>query len=322
MAHIIFDQKQIELEDGQSVLSVLLNQDYAIPNSCQAGVCQSCLMQAVEGEIPEAAQVGLKDTLKAQGYFLACCCQPEETLHVVAANETQLRSSAIVMEHERLGTDILRLRLQPPANFKYRAGQYINIWKTENLARSYSLASVSHLDDTLELHIRHVADGQVSSWLHNEIKPGDSLQIQEASGDCFYVPENAQDKMLLAGTGTGLAPLIGIARDAISQGYTGEIHLIHGVRQEQDLYLHHTLQEMASQHSQFYYYANVLESASESENISLEQQVLNLVAEPAQCKAYLCGDANIVNTLKKKLFLSGMAMTDIYSDAFLISTAK
>ncbi len=320
MSHIIFDEKQIELADGQSVLSALLDHNYDIPHSCQAGVCQSCMMQAVDGEIPEAAQVGLKDTLKEQGYFLACSCQPTQPLQVVAADDTELRSVATVLEHELLGDDILRLRLTSPVNFDYRAGQFISIWKTETLARSYSLASVAILDDFLELHIRRIPDGKLSSWLHDEIKSGDELTIQAATGDCFYVAGDMQQKMLLAGTGTGLAPLIGIARDALSQGHSGEIHLIHGARREEDLYLHQTLQKMAQQYSQFHYYANVLELDNESDLISsqpLDQQILDVAVEPADWRAYLCGDAAIVNSLKKKLFMSGMAMTSIYSDPFL-----
>jgi CDP-4-dehydro-6-deoxyglucose reductase, E3 len=328
MAHIIFDKMQIELNEGQSVLSALLERDYAIPNACQAGVCQSCMLQAVEGEVPAGAQVGLKDTQKEQGYFLACCCQPQKPLHVVQAGDESLRSQVKVTGHEFLSGDVLRLRLQPVNNFAYRAGQFITVWKNASLGRSYSLASVAELDDGLELHIRRIANGQLSNWLHDEIKIGDELQIQSATGDCFYVPGNEQQKTLLAGTGTGLAPLIGIARDALQQGHSGEIHLIHGSRNLDDLYMHQTLLEMAKQYSQFHYYANVLElsdtQCSEQENASisttpLEQQVIELATNPADCKAYLCGDAGMVNRLKKKLFLSGVGMSNIYTDAFVNS---
>jgi len=325
MTHIIFDNKQIELEEGQSVLSVLLDKNYDIPNSCQAGVCQSCMMQAVEGEIPVAAQAGLKDTLREQGYFLACSCQPTSPLHVVAANDVELKCSATVAEHTLLSEHVLRLRLKPQSDFVYRAGQFINIWKSDKLTRSYSLASVAQLDEFLELHIRHIPNGKLSSWLHDEIQIGDELNIQAANGDCFYVPGNAEQKLLLAGTGTGLAPLIGIARDAIAQGHKGEIHLIHGVRRQEDLYLHQTLLDMAETYPQFHYDTNVLEAddnRDQASDRSLQQHILDTAVEPVQWKAYLCGDAAIVNSLKKALFMSGMAMGNIYSDPFLISAAE
>ncbi len=335
MSHIIFDEKRIELDKGQTVLSALLDRDYDIPNSCQAGVCQSCIMQAVDGDIPAEAQTGLKDTLIVQGYFLACSCQPKTPLKIIKADAKALRSNATVIEHEFLGTNILRLRLKTEHDFKYRAGQFITVWKNAKLGRSYSLASVADLDDSLELHIRRINDGKLSNWLHDEVKTGDILQIQAATGNCFYTPGQSEQKTLLAGTGTGLAPLIGIARDALQQGHQGDIHLIHGTTQSDELYLHKTLLEMERKHTQFHYHANVLnyndelksensledDSISSISSIPLEQQVVDVTANsesnPAEWKVFLCGDEVIVNSLKKKLFLNGVSMTNIYSDPFV-----
>ena len=287
-------------------------------------------MQAIDREIPESAQIGLKDTLKAQGYFLACSCQPKTSLHVVKANDTTLNYSATVIEHEFLGVDILRLRLKPEQTFEYRAGQFVTLWKTQSLGRSYSIASVAELDDSLEFHIRRITGGQLSNWLHDEVKVGDSLQLQAATGNCFYMPGSMEQKIILAGTGTGLAPLIGIARDALHQGHSGEIHLIHGTLQKEDLYLHQTLLDMAEQNEQFHYYANVLKLSDQSVtdnanssigSIPLEQQVIEIAVKPDEWKAYLCGDENIVNSLKKTLFLSGVNMKNIYTDPFVSSTS-
>ena len=77
MTDILFNGQTIRVKIGQTVLSALLEQGHNIPNSCRAGVCQSCLIQATEGDVPPEAQTGLKDTLKAQGYFMACSCKPE-----------------------------------------------------------------------------------------------------------------------------------------------------------------------------------------------------------------------------------------------------
>jgi len=320
MPHIIFDEQRIELDEGQTVLSALLDRGYDIPNSCRAGVCQTCLMQAVEGEVPETAQTGLKDTLKTQGYFLACSCEPQTPLRVVASEANILRCPATVIEHELLCADILRLRLEPEQGVDYRAGQYITLWKDDMIGRSYSLASVAELDEYLELHIRRIPDGIVSNWLHDEIKTGDTLQIQAATGNCFYIPGSAEQKMLLAGTGTGLAPLIGIARDALRQGHSGDIQLIHGTRQVDDLYLHQTLLDMATQHANFHYHASVLQADKLTAPIStvpLEQRVMELATDPTDWRIYLCGDVDMVNTLKKKLFLAGASISNIYTDPFV-----
>lgn len=323
MPHIVYKENRIELNEGQTVLSALLEHSHEIPNSCRAGVCQSCLMQASDGTVPEHAQDGLKDTLKSQGYFLACICKPAEPLHIIDSKNIHQRYTARVINHEFINDDILRLRLKTEQTFDYHAGQFINLWMNKKVMRSYSLASVDKLDDFLELHIRRVPDGLVSNWLCDEISSVDSLQIQTATGDCFYVPGSPSQKLLLAGTGTGLAPLIGIARDALSQGHQGEIHLIHGARHKDDLYMHQTLGNLAKKYKQFYYHTNVLipdNGAQTGSPVPLDLQLQKVAGDDiAESKFYLCGDADIVKKLKTKMFLAGASMKNIYSDPFIIA---
>lgn len=322
MTHIIYKDTRIEIKEGQTVLSALLENSYDIPNSCRAGVCQSCLMQATDGEVPVVAQDGLKDTLKSQGYFLACSCKPETPLHIVDSKNNQQQYSARVLEHEFINDYVLRLRLKIEQPYYYHAGQFINLWMDKKISRSYSLASVDKLDDFLELHIRRIPNGVVSNWLCDEISIGDTIQIQAATGDCFYTPGSSKQKLLLAGTGTGLAPLIGIARDALAQGHKGEIHLIHGARFADDLYMHQTLLKMAEKYNQFHYHTNVLQSENllSIEHQSIDQQLLDVAgSDLAESKFYLCGDADIVNKLKTKMFLAGASMKNIYSDPFIIA---
>ena len=71
MAKVTYNGQIVDTDADTSLLEALLAQGCEIPNSCRAGACQSCLMQATKGEIPVQAQAGLKETLKAQGYLLA-----------------------------------------------------------------------------------------------------------------------------------------------------------------------------------------------------------------------------------------------------------
>ncbi|MDP1166043.1 hypothetical protein Q6281_31615, partial [Klebsiella pneumoniae] len=60
--------------------------------------------------------------------------------------------------------------------------------------------------------------------------------------------------LILIGTGSGIAPLHGILRDALRQGHTGPIHIYHGTRQPEDLYLDQSLHDLASRHDNVHYY--------------------------------------------------------------------
>lgn len=320
--NIEYEGQSFTIDRGDNLLEALLRNGHAIPHSCRAGACQSCLMQAIEGEVPAAAHIGLKDTLKAQKYFLACRCEPESPMKVALPEPTLVRTRARVTGHALLGEDVLELRLQTEQPFAYRAGQYLTVWDSQQTARSYSLASVPDLERDLCLHVRQIEGGRMSAWLHDSVKIGDSLEIQGPAGECFYLAGQPKQDLLLVGTGTGLAPLVGIARDALQQGHDGDIHLIHGAITTAGLYLHEQLLQMAREFSNFHYYASVLKLAQASEHIRLGNviDVVQQVApQPIDWKVYLCGDPELVNGLKKKVFLSGASMRNIYADPFLAS---
>jgi len=320
MVKIQYGDQLVEVENGQTILEVLLHEGHEIPNNCRAGACQSCLMQAIDGEVPAAAQSGLKDTQKSQGYFMACRCQPSSDLKISPLNAEEIFTTATVIERQLLSEDVLRLRLVPEKPFAYRAGQFVTLWNSQKIGRSYSLASVFGVDPFLEFHIRRIDEGRLSPWLHEQIDINDQLQIQPACGDCFYVPENKLQPILLAGTSTGLAPLIGIARDALEQSHEGEIHLLHGALKPAGLYLHNTLLSMAQAYDNFHYHASVLENDHSIAGIgegSLDEQAMGLLSNPAEWKIYLCGAPEMVNSLKKKIFLAGANMRNIHSDPFI-----
>ena len=142
MSRLTYNNTTYTCSENETVLDVLHAHDVPVPSSCRSGQCQTCLMQAVKGTPPEAAQKGLKDTLKAQNYFLACCCKPSEDLEVSLPNSATARVRATVQRIEKLCNDIVGVTLYCEPPLEYKAGQFINLFKDNTLARSYSLASV------------------------------------------------------------------------------------------------------------------------------------------------------------------------------------
>ena len=62
---------------------------------------------------PDAAKKGLKDTLQAQQYFLACQWRPEEDVSVELPETANLYIQARVMDKTILSRQICRLTLDP-----------------------------------------------------------------------------------------------------------------------------------------------------------------------------------------------------------------
>lgn len=333
MPRLTFGNVQAETQDGETALDALLREGAAIPHACKAGACGSCLVRAIPASsAPAAAQAGLKESWKAQGYLLACLCRPDADLALEPPG-ADARQPARIASLDWLSHDVLRVRLTIGAGaaFEFRAGQYLTLHRPEDgLARSYSIASLPGDNGAdggggLELHVRCIPGGRMSGWLSTEAAPGAPLEVTGPSGECFYVPGREDQPLLLAGTGTGLAPLWGIVRDALAHGHRGPIHLFHGAVRPEGLYLREELTRLAATlplPARFTYTPTVLDAPEPGMAAgAIDRVVLSRFPDLDGWRGFVCGDPALVATLKRKLFLAGMAFTDIHADAFLPSVA-
>ncbi|MFN0103843.1 MAG: 2Fe-2S iron-sulfur cluster-binding protein [Bryobacteraceae bacterium] len=305
-----------EAAPGESVLDALLRQGVEISNSCRSGACQTCMLRATGGTLPAAAQQGLKATLVEQGYFLSCVCRPDEDLVLEPAGGLEVEATITALE--RLTPTVLRARVWTKKPLDYRAGQYITLRRADGLARSYSLASLPG-DGALELHVRRAPMGRMSGWLFDEARENEAISVRGPAGDCFYTAGKPEQSLLLAGTGTGLAPLAGICKDAVRQGHRGPIHLYHGALRPEGLYLQDELRDVMREHPNVHYRPVVLEGGPVAGIASgaLDKVIAADHPKLSGWRGFVCGDPSIVQTLRKKMFLAGMASREIFADAFI-----
>lgn len=320
MPTICFEGQEYYCAADETVLECMTRHGVLLPSSCQSGACQTCMIRALEGTPPADAQIGLKDTLKAQNYFLACICKPTGDMSI-GLSSVSPRHTVKLLHKESLNESVVCLRLERPAGFSYRAGQFINLLRpSDELTRSYSLASTEN-EDFLELHVKRVPDGKMSNWVFDTLDAGDELVFFGPAGDCFYVPGKPEQPLLLVGTGTGLAPLYGILRDLLNHGHKGPVSLFHASLASPGLYLERELRDLASRYSNFSYIPCVL--YGDAPEGGMQGNVANIPSQlPGTLKGYrvfLCGDPPIVNTLRQNVFLAGASMQDIFSDPFVFS---
>lgn len=321
MTSLIFENQPVALTDGDTVLDALLRAGHKIPYGCRAGACQSCLLQLEAGELPAVAQVGLTNAQKILGYFLSCTCKPSaDSSLVVRQSTTNLKKTATLVHKEALSEHVFQLRLQ--TELDYFPGQYVTLWRNEYLARSYSLASLPNADNVIELHVKRIANGAFSRWACDEFAIGESLQIQNAMGKCFYTGDGTQP-ILLVGLGTGLAPLYGILRDALAKGQQAPIHLYAGASDANDCYLINELIMLANQYPLLTVTFLALTGARpQVVNGNIYQLIQQQFPSLKGFKVFLCGAESFVRKLKKQCFIAGANMADIATDTFLPFTPK
>ena len=306
---------------NETVLEVLLREDVNISYACKKGTCHSCMVRSLDNAPPEAAQVGLRDTLKKHNHFLACLCYPEQDMAIKLPDQSEFYTQGTVVANEMLNRNTLLLIIAFRDAFEFTAGQFVNLQRADGLTRSYSIANTPQVSNTLEFHIRRLPNGKFSEWLHDEVRIGDSIAVSEARGHCFYLPERSQQGLLLVGTGTGLAPLAGILTDALAHGHAGPIYLFHGSREIEDLYRIDEMRLLSEQYKNFHYIP-CLSGDKVPEGFSqgrVDEVSLALFSDLKGWRIFLCGHPDMVNKMKKMTFLKGASSADIYADAFLLT---
>ncbi|MEI7056315.1 FAD-binding oxidoreductase [Nocardioides sp. CCNWLW239] len=255
--------RRVECAEDQSMLEAFLRAGIWMPNSCNQGTCGTCKLQVVCGEVDHGGSP--LDTLTAEereaGLALACQARPLAETEVALRGEEMGRTThalrdltATIVEVEDIARDTRRILLGLEEPLAFSAGQYVELLVPgTSERRQYSLANTAEEDKVLELHVRRIPGGVASEWLFGAAAVGDRVDVRGPLGD-FHVPEADEDDggpMVLIGGGTGLAPLLGIARTALERHPDRTMVLYHGVRTAADIYDTDRLAELAATYRGF-----------------------------------------------------------------------
>jgi len=316
--YLFYQNNKYDCREGETVLDALMRQGADVPFSCRNGICQVCLQRGTRGDIPAEAQKGLRPHLAALGYFLPCRCRPKQDLEFSPPRPGDLYAPVIVHAKDLLAPNICRLMLEPSTPLKYRAGQFINLRRADGLIRSYSLASLPDEDYFLELHVKRMRNGIMSNWIFDELQAGDALDIQGPEGHACYVDGNPSENLLLIGSSTGLAPLLGVVRDALHHGHTGGIHLYHGAREPSELYLRDTLLELCGRHPNFRYTACVRGDTAPPGVLQGRVQEVAFALHPnvKSWRMYFAGPEDMVLAADEFALRAGARPDRIHTDPF------
>ena len=211
---------------------------------------------------------------------------------------------------------IIRLESCDGSLFDWRAGQYASLRFCDFDARDYSIANAPG-DDFLEVHIRRSGSGGVSDYICNDLKAGDTLDVQGAFGGAYYRAGHPGPLLAIAG-GTGLAPMKAIIEAAIKDGFKRDLHLYFGVRDESELYLERHFIELMHAHPNFRF-ITVISDPSENSG-RRTGLVSDAVAADFQLlygyQCYLAGPPVMVEASAHMLKLKTVPKYDIFADAF------
>jgi ferredoxin-NADP reductase len=157
-----------------------------------------------------------------------------------------------VVDRRMEATDTASLWLAVPADLKsvfaYRPGQFVTVEAEidgEPLARQYSLSSSPEDDRHLRITVKKVPGGRVSSWLVDRVATGDVLSVAPPRGRFLGEPDRPHHVILLA-AGSGIAPILPIARHLSACADPHRVTLVYGNRRLPDIALHDEVRQLAA----------------------------------------------------------------------------
>jgi ring-1,2-phenylacetyl-CoA epoxidase subunit PaaE len=157
--------------------------------------------------------------------------------------------SLTVKEVTRETADCVSIAFQIPAHlsseFSYLQGQYITFKLNingEEIRRSYSVCSSPLTDADLRVAVKKVKEGKGSTYLNENIKAGDVLEVMTPMGN-FYTAMNAANKkeyILFAG-GSGITPMLSIIKSVLKAEPQSSIQLFYGNENDTSIIFKHQL---------------------------------------------------------------------------------
>lgn len=322
----------IEVEDGQTILDAALRAGIYLPHACCHGLCATCKVQVVDGEVDhgEASTFALMDFEREEGKTLACCARLEcDTVIEAEIDEDPDAENLPVEDYEgevvriETLTPTIRgiwLKLDRPMHFQ--AGQYINleVAAVDGQSRAFSLANAPQQADMVELNVRIVPGGQVTTWLHENLEVGEKLKLTGPYGR-FFVKKSANVPLLFMAGGSGLSSPKSMIEDLLSNGCELPMTLVYGQRSQAELYYHAEFTALADQYPNF----NYVPALSHEPAASNWSGARGFVHEAAKAhfdndfrghKAYLCGPPAMIEACISGLMQGRLFERDIYMEKF------
>lgn len=249
-------------------------------------------------------------------------------------------------------SDTVTLEFEVPEDlqerFVFKQGQHITIkvmLDGHEIRRSYSMSS-SPLEHRLAVTIKKVEGGLVSTFLHDKMKVGDSLEVGTPDGR-FYSTLNPDKRRTyyLFGAGSGITPLMSILKTILEGEAMSTVFLLYGSRSEEHIIFRNDLDLLSERYNGQLMVEYVLsrpkkESAGglfgmfkksstnwQGKSGRIEGKVVNaflddnLAQGPEdECQYFVCGPGNMADTVKAALLGRGIQSKQVHTEHFVNAT--
>lgn len=182
--------------------------------------------------------------------------------------------------------------------FAYTPGQFLTVAvpsdETGLVARCYSLSSAPH-SGRHQITVKRTVDGYASRWIVENLKAGDTMRVLPPSG--IFTPKDIDADFLLFAGGSGITPVMSIARTALEKG-TGKVVLFYANEDESSVIFARQLAELVEEYADRFTVVHWLVSL---QGLPSEKQLGLFASYFMSYTAFVCGPAPYMKAVTSAL---------------------
>jgi ferredoxin-NADP reductase len=215
--------------------------------------------------------------------------------------------------------------LSLPAWAGHRPGQHVDLRLTAedgySVERSYSIASEPERGGEVDITVERIEGGEVSPFLHEVVVPGDRLEVRGPIGGYFVWDASLGGPLLLVAGGSGVVPLMAMARHRARSGSSVSARLLFSSRGPDEVIYADELARLAATGDGF----DVVHTLTRRQSPGwtgysrrIDEAMLAEVLEPLgdATRAYACGPTALVETVANGLVRLGLPPDRIRTERF------
>ena len=215
-----------------------------------------------------------------------------------------------ITNKQNAAADMLSIELLVNRHFQFGlAGQHHPVFVVVDgirYERSYSLTKLD--DQHVQLNVKKVTDGKVSTWLHEQAQIGDIIEFGLPFGD-MTLTASTQPLVLLA-AGSGITPMLSMLQYMQQTNTLNQpVHLLYWVKTEADAAFKAQFDALASQYSQFKYDVFYTQAGDKRLNSSHIERISLL----EQSTIYACGPSGFVTRVQELCTAAQTLKTEAFS---------
>ncbi|SEB68338.1 ferredoxin--NADP reductase [Streptomyces sp. TLI_105] len=236
---------------------------------------------------------------------------PEPT---TSSRTHRLRVVEVIAETADAHSLVLQAPAESADRFTYRPGQFLTLKLPgadgRPAARCYSLASSPHTGEPLKITVKRVAGGYGSNWVCDRLAAGDELEVLPPAGT--FTPDSLDDDLLLVAGGSGITPVLSIAKSALADG-RGRVVLLYANRDESSVVFRDELRTLTQDHPDRLLVLHWLESL---QGLPSVDRLAAALAPYADREAFVCGPQPLMDAVEQALRTLGAPGDRIHRERF------